>query len=76
MLTAGGLVAGAATGWALSEMLVAVLTGVFDPPPAALTVPWAYLGALTAITLTALGAATALATRRSRRPAAALLREL
>jgi putative ABC transport system permease protein len=76
MLTAAGLVAGAATGWALSEMLVAVLTGVFDPAPAALTVPWAYLGALTAITLTALGAATALATRRSRRPAAALLREL
>jgi hypothetical protein len=34
MLTAGGLVAGAATGWALSEMLVAVLT---VPAPRATT---------------------------------------
>ena len=27
------------------EMLVKVLTGVFDPPPDALAVPWGYLGA-------------------------------
>ena len=76
VLAVAGLLAGAATGWVLSEMLVAVLTGVFDPPPAALSVPWTYLGAVAAITLAALAAATALATRRARRPAAALLREL
>ena len=31
-------------GWALFQVLVAVLTGVFDPPPAGITVPWLYLG--------------------------------
>jgi putative ABC transport system permease protein len=47
-VTAVGLLAGALGGWALSTMLVAVLTGVFDPPPDALAVPWPYL-ALTAV---------------------------
>ncbi|MCU1456098.1 MAG: hypothetical protein JWL73_190, partial [Actinomycetia bacterium] len=42
-VTLGGLAAGALGGWALAQMLVKVLTGVFDPPPAALSVPWAYL---------------------------------
>ena len=32
----GGALLGALGGWALSEMLVKVLTGVFDPPPAQL----------------------------------------
>ena len=35
-VTAGGLVLGAAIAAAISEMLVKVLTGVFDPPPDAL----------------------------------------
>lgn len=34
-----GLVSGSVTAW----MLVKLLTGVFDPPPEALTVPWTYL---------------------------------
>jgi putative ABC transport system permease protein len=42
-VTAGGLVLGAAGGWALASMLVAVLSGVFDPPPAALAAPWGFL---------------------------------
>jgi putative ABC transport system permease protein len=33
-------------GWLLSEMLVAMLRHVFDPPPDQLAVPWAYLGEL------------------------------
>ncbi|MDX6320231.1 MAG: putative transport system permease protein, partial [Propionibacteriaceae bacterium] len=36
--------------------LVRVLTGVFDPPPAALTLPWSYLVVLVA----AITAATAI----------------
>lgn len=46
-VTVGGLTAGALGGWVLSEMLVKVLTGVFDPPPppppSSLAVPWVYL---------------------------------
>jgi putative ABC transport system permease protein len=35
----GGIVLGAY----LTRMLVKTLTGVFDPPPSAITVPWGYL---------------------------------
>jgi putative ABC transport system permease protein len=42
-VTAGGLLIGVLGGGVLSLMLVAVLTGVFDPPPSALAVPWPYL---------------------------------
>ncbi len=38
-----GLVVGAVVGGALSYLLVKILTGVFDPPPAHLAWPWAYL---------------------------------
>ncbi|MFI0219225.1 FtsX-like permease family protein [Streptomyces lydicus] len=73
-------VAGAAGGmvlsWALSEMLVKVLSGVFDPPPAALAVPWAYLGALAAAVAAALALAAWTAVRHARRPPLTELREL
>jgi putative ABC transport system permease protein len=38
-LAVGGVVAGTGIGWALSEVLVTVLTGVFDPPPTCLRSP-------------------------------------
>ncbi len=38
-----GAVVGLLTGFGVAEMLVKVLTGVFDPPPEALAVPWSYL---------------------------------
>ena len=75
-VTAAGLVTGAATAWALSNMLVTVLTGVFDPAPASLAVPWPYLAAVLAISLTATGAAAAAATRSARTPSLDLLRAL
>ena len=34
-----GLASGLMTAW----MLVKLLTGVFEPPPEALSIPWAYL---------------------------------
>lgn len=43
-----GLVIGAAGGLLLSQTLVKILNGVFDPPPAHLAIPWGYL-ALTAV---------------------------
>ncbi|HEY8312898.1 MAG TPA: ABC transporter permease [Candidatus Baltobacteraceae bacterium] len=45
VVSAGGAF-GIVLGFLIAQMLVKVLTGVFDPPPAALTVPWAYLGGL------------------------------
>lgn len=72
-----GALAGAVSGWALSLMLVRVLTGVFDPPPDHLAVPWAYLGATGVVTAAAVLAATAgFATWLARRPVIAEIKEL
>ncbi|MCW2940925.1 MAG: hypothetical protein JWN00_3910 [Actinomycetia bacterium] len=76
VLTVGGLIAGTITGWLLSEMLVKVLTGVFDPPPSALSVPWPYLLAVGVITVAALAGVASVAVRLARRPAISVLREL
>ncbi|PYO75866.1 MAG: ABC transporter permease [Gemmatimonadetes bacterium] len=38
-----GTVLGFATGFAIAKMLVKVLTGVFDPAPEGLSIPWLYL---------------------------------
>jgi len=50
-VTAGGLVAGGVGGWLMSEMLVKVLNGVFDPPPSALAVPVLYLALVATVML-------------------------
>jgi putative ABC transport system permease protein len=57
-------------------MLVKVLTGVFDPPPDALSVPWVYLGGVVVLTLGAVAAAGSATLRALRRPAIEELREL
>lgn len=76
VLAAGGLVAGAAIGALLSQVLIKVLTGVFDPPPSAPAVPWPYLIAVAAITGTALATVSAAVARSASRPAISVLREL
>ena len=74
VVTVAGFALGAATGWVLTLVLVKVLTGVFDPPPASLTIPWAYLATLAAtLTLAAIAAAHA-AVRSARRSPIATLR--
>lgn len=75
-VTIGGLVAGTAGGWALSQMLVGVLTGVFDPPPAALAVPWGYLAVVAALLLLATAGAAILALRMTRDSLSTVLRDL
>ena len=75
-VTGGGLAAGAVGGWALSQMLVKVLTGVFDPPPAALAVPWAYLATVGGVAIAAVVIAAAGAIRATQRPAIAVIRDL
>ena len=70
---------GGLTAWILSEMPGKVLTGVFDPPPAALEIPWAYFGVVTGVAVAAVGAAAAAAVTAipsSSRPATTILREL
>jgi putative ABC transport system permease protein len=76
VVAAGGAVAGVALGWALAEVLVAVLTGVFDPPPAALSVPWVYLTGMAAAVVVALVVASALITRLAGRDAVSAFREI
>jgi putative ABC transport system permease protein len=75
-VTGGGLVFGTAIAGGLSFMLVKVLTGVFDPPPDVLAVPWGYLGSLIVLILAAVTAAGALTLRALRRPAIEELRDL
>jgi putative ABC transport system permease protein len=71
-----GLVLAAGLGWLLSEMLVAILQHVFDPPPDHLAVPWQYLGGLGGAALAGAVVATALAARGLRRlPLGEILRE-
>ncbi|MEV1178444.1 FtsX-like permease family protein [Nonomuraea sp. NPDC049784] len=67
---------GALCGWALSRMLVAVLSGVFDPPPDALAVPWTYLALLAVLGVAALLAAGAATVRAAHRPPLTVLRDL
>jgi putative ABC transport system permease protein len=75
-VTGGGLVLGAVIAAAISRMLVKVLTGVFDPPPDALAVPWGYLLGVLALVIGTVAVAGALALRALRRPAIEELRDL
>ncbi len=75
-VTGGGLVLGTLIAVAISDMLVKVLTGVFDPPPDTLAVPWTYLAGVLVLTCSAVGLAGALTLRSLRRPAIDELRDL
>lgn len=56
LVVIGGAIFGIVSGFGLAEALVTILTGVFDPPPEALSIPWFYL-ALAVATALACGAA-------------------
>ncbi|MGW0132416.1 FtsX-like permease family protein [Streptomyces sp. NPDC003299] len=76
LLAAGGMAGGALIGWALSEMLVKVLTGVFDPPPASLSVPGGYLALTAGAAVVTVLAAALNGIRSAGRPAVEELRDL
>ena len=61
-----GLVLGLATGAGIAQILVKMLTGVFDPPPQGLSIPWGYLLLLVVCSLLS-GVAAVLATQRAAR---------
>ena len=65
-----------AVAWALSTMLVKVLRGVFDPAPAALAVPWSYLGVVLIVAIISTAAAGLAAIQRARKPHIEMLRDL
>ncbi len=71
-----GVLGGALISWALARMLVKVLTGVFDPPPSAIAVPWGYLAVTVGAVVVALTAAALFSARSSTRPPVEELREL
>ncbi len=63
-------------GTLLALMLVAMLQHVFDPPPDALAVPWAYLGELAGAAVATAALAIGLSSLRLRRlPLGQLLSE-
>ncbi|MGO4596169.1 FtsX-like permease family protein [Terrabacter sp. 2RAF25] len=75
VVAVGGLLGGALISWALTQMLVKVLTGVFDPPPSSIAVPILYLTVTAATVLAALAAAAGFSARSSTRPAVEELRD-
>ncbi|MGJ4859665.1 FtsX-like permease family protein [Labrys sp. La1] len=61
----GGLAFGVTFGIAIAWMLVKLLTGVFDPPPAALAIPWSYLVVVFLFVVAAVATAVQVAAARS-----------
>jgi putative ABC transport system permease protein len=53
MVLATAALLAAGLGWLLARMLVAMLTHVFDPPPAHLAIPWGFLALLYGVALLA-----------------------
>jgi putative ABC transport system permease protein len=66
LVLAAGLALAAVLGWLLSEMLVAMLKHVFDPPPEHLAVPWSFLGGLAGAALAGTALAALLSARAVR----------
>jgi putative ABC transport system permease protein len=75
-VAAGGLLCGALGAAGLSVMLIKILTGVFDPPPDVLSIPWGYLLATTGAAAAAVVAAGVATIRALTRPAIQELRDL
>ena len=71
-----GIASGGVIGWGIANVLVKILTGVFDPPPSGLTVPWGYLGIVLAAAIGATIAGGSGALRAVRKPLPQVLRDL
>jgi putative ABC transport system permease protein len=71
-----GAAFGIALGFAIAQVLVKVLTGVFDPPPEALVIPWPYVGGLIAAAAVSTVLAVAITARATNASVIGALREL
>ncbi|GAA0243193.1 hypothetical protein GCM10009527_044870 [Actinomadura nitritigenes] len=76
VVLSGAATLGSLGGWILSRMLVKVLTGVFDPPPDHLAVPWPYLGSVAGASTAVVIAAALIALRAAKRAPLTVLRDL
>ncbi len=72
----GGSVFGLVLGFGIAQMLVVLLTGVFDPPPDALSVPWGYLATVAGTAAVGVVLAVLAALSAAQRPSVDALREL
>jgi putative ABC transport system permease protein len=75
-VTAGGVALGAFAGWVEAYVVTKILTGVFDPPPEVLTIPWGYVIGVLVVILVSAAVASLLAVRASQRPALEAIRDL
>ncbi|MGH2594638.1 MAG: FtsX-like permease family protein [Actinomycetota bacterium] len=75
-VVAVGIALGGLIGWGIAQVLVKILTGVFDPPPSGLTIPWGYLGIALAAAIGATIVGSSGALRSVRRPLPEVLRDL
>jgi putative ABC transport system permease protein len=75
-VTSTGLVLGACAGWAIAQVIVKILTGVFDPPPERLSAPWSYLVLVVVGTVGAVILAGVAMLQATRKPALEVLRDL
>jgi putative ABC transport system permease protein len=75
LVLVAGMGFGVVTGAVIAWMLVKVLTGVFDPPPDQLTVPWLYLGLLLVAVAASVAIAVGVAERRVEVSPTVVLRE-
>ena len=75
-MVGAGIAGGAVIGATIAYLLVKVLTGIFDPAPAAATIPWVYLGLLLAVVVVVTVVAVAGAGRLAARAGPSELRDL
>ncbi|HEY8297412.1 MAG TPA: ABC transporter permease [Candidatus Baltobacteraceae bacterium] len=76
LVVVAGAAFGIVLGFLIAQMLVKVLTGVFDPPPSALTVPWLYLAILAIAALASSAVAVLVVLRATKSAVVGALRSL
>lgn len=76
LIASGGIAFGVGYGVLAAWMLVKLLTGVFDPPPETLAVPFVYLAMAILMMIVSLASAVRFARKRSAQNTVELLREL
>ncbi len=72
----GGSILGGLVGWSIAQVIVKILTGVFDPPPEHLSAPYGYLIALGGATALAIILAGVGMLRATHKPTMSILRDL
>ena len=76
LIQVGGGIIGILLGFGIAQMLVTILTGVFDPPPEILAIPWVYLVLLAASAIASMVLAILSTQSASRRPVVEALRDI